>query len=1554
MAEGEDVEGVSNPDVATDAVSGNEATAQIDDFININIAQIAPDYSNFIHNNQGFIDESDGVELSSESGLPTGFSLSGGSSITISPDSWSTDDAGGADTDGDDISDFESDADSLDAELVTSELRTNDAGPQQADASRGSSSAAAGVSGGAVGAAQSAASNAAAGQAAPAPPTARPTQASRPGRSGNIDQQQTTTVFDQLTAEVVITSVAIVPAIALPSLASTEASTLASLQTGDVQDLPEAEADDRTTQEAAASASDTAATAEPQLVDDAPIEEAIVEPEVEEAASEEDGVPQEGGVETEATEAVVEPEATEEVEAAAPAEDETLVEEIVEEIIEEIEEAPIEDIEDEAIAAANDTIDTIIDTITPQPEPEPAPEEEPLPEPEPEVETAPEPTPETEEPVNEAPSVTAITDTSKSEDSAAYTIDLLNGAADADGDTLSVTNVSVAAVDQDNASYTLPSGAATVSGSTLSIDPSVLSELALNDEVVITVSYDVSDGTTATANTATVTLDGTNEAPSVTAITDTGKSEDSAAYTIDLLNGAADADGDTLSVTNVSVAAVDQDNASYTLPDGAASVSGSTLSIDPATLNGLDTGEEVVIRVTYDVGDGTTTTANTARVTLTGVNDAPTASATSNTLSEEDSTFTLNLLDSADDVDVETLSVTNVSITAVDADGNPVPSEVITATASVSGSTLTVDPNQMDGLNDGQYAVFTVAYDVTDGDASVSNQATVRVNGYTDPFVTITPPGQFTLAENTAGDGTAVALGQVTANGHTTVSYSFANGTQAEGDFRIDSSSGAITYVGTGENFEEGGTPSNIAAIASLSTTVTSFLNFTVDQALANMVDGNKSTSGIYNYSVHPRNADGDTITFDFDDNYTDPTFVFYSRTGAGAAVRIDGSTVEYKYQGQTVHTETLDSSTMDNYVITLDSPDNFDFDQVVLTFDGDTQNFREVEIMARLAPIQSLEVRATSGSVSDTVFVDVDITDVAEDLVLANALADQTGIMATSSDFTIPADSFNDPDGTEISYSATLSDGSGLPSWLTFNPSNRTFSISDQSPSGRFEVRVIASSGGQTVTDDFTLLMAENFAPQAAISTDVSEWLFDGTDENLAAMIDGNMSTDGTLDYIVHPRNADGLEIVFDMLGSFQAGSFIFHNRTGSSEDIRDRINGSTVTFKQNGSAVFTDTLLRTNEVGGIITLTPSADIVFDEVVLTFDGASQNFREVEILGLPMVTFTSAESFTINENTGNTSVFTLAAAADAAVTYSFIDGTQTSGDYSINAQSGVITYNGSGFDFENSGMINRAPAASVTTTVESFLRYDVATALANMTDGNLSSSGVDNYAVHPQNADGKNIVFSFTDDLVQGALLLHNRVGDLADRIDGSVVDFNLNGMQVHTDTLYSSNAANSIIRIDAPVDVIFDQVTITFSGDAQNFREVEIFGVPDGTGALFVRATSGSYWRDTMVDIIVGDVNEAPQPNQVIGDQTITEGDKTELLLADDLFIDPEGDNMTLSATLADGNALPSFIMFDAAEGDFLFEPEVGDAEKYDIRVYASDGQLNAFTEFSLTVEDI
>ena len=52
----------------------------------------------------------------------------------------------------------------------------------------------------------------------------------------------------------------------------------------------------------------------------------------------------------------------------------------------------------------------------------------------------------------------------------------------------------------------------------------------------------------------------------------------------------------------------------------------------------------------------------------------------------------------------------------------------------------------------------------------------------------------------------------------------------------------------------------------------------------------------------------------------------------------------------------------------------------------------------------------------------------------LANALTDQSVDEDSAFSFTVPANTFNDVDGDTLTYTATLSDGSALPTWLSFD----------------------------------------------------------------------------------------------------------------------------------------------------------------------------------------------------------------------------------------------------------------------------------------------------------------------------------------------------------------------------------------------------------------------------------------------------------------------------------------------------------------------------------------
>ncbi|TLU55670.1 MAG: hypothetical protein FDX02_02770 [Chlorobium sp.] len=97
----------------------------------------------------------------------------------------------------------------------------------------------------------------------------------------------------------------------------------------------------------------------------------------------------------------------------------------------------------------------------------------------------------------------------------------------------------------------------------------------------------------------------------------------------------------------------------------------------------------------------------------------------------------------------------------------------------------------------------------------------------------------------------------------------------------------------------------------------------------------------------------------------------------------------------------------------------------------------------------------------------------------LANAIADQTAVRGNIYNFTVPATAFSDIDpansGGTLSYTATLEDGSALPSWLTFAPATRTFSSTNVTAAAYsvISVKVTATDNAATplsVSDIFTI----------------------------------------------------------------------------------------------------------------------------------------------------------------------------------------------------------------------------------------------------------------------------------------------------------------------------------------------------------------------------------------------------------------------------------------------------------------------------------------------------
>ena len=359
---------------------------------------------------------------------------------------------------------------------------------------------------------------------------------------------------------------------------------------------------------------------------------------------------------------------------------------------------------------------------------------------------------------NDLPTVSAAESSTASEGDASYDLNLLLHASDPDSsDILTVGSVSytVDGIPTGNGGDDLPAGV-TLSGSTLTIDPTdpAFNHLGIGDHTTILASYTIDDGNGGVVHqTATVTINGTNDGPTVSGAGSSSVSLGSAAYNVNLLLLASDPEGDPLTVGNVtySVDGVLTGNGGSDLPSGVTRT-GSTLTVDPAN-SAYDTvgdGGHVTILASYTISDGNGgSTVQTETVTLNRTTDFPVISQPeSSTVSEGGISAELNLLLHASDPDDDDLSVDNVIYTvdgvATGNGGSDLPAGV-----TRTGSTLTVDPadSAFNHLAAGEHSTILVDYSVVDhGGGSVAQTETITING-TNDLPTVSAPESSTASE---------------------------------------------------------------------------------------------------------------------------------------------------------------------------------------------------------------------------------------------------------------------------------------------------------------------------------------------------------------------------------------------------------------------------------------------------------------------------------------------------------------------------------------------------------------------------------------------------------------------------------------------------------------------------------------------------------------------------------------------------------------------------------------------------------------------------------------
>ncbi len=323
--------------------------------------------------------------------------------------------------------------------------------------------------------------------------------------------------------------------------------------------------------------------------------------------------------------------------------------------------------------------------------------------------------------------------------------DLLDGASDADGDTITLKEISVGEIGEEISIVT--DGGKT---GTLVVNPdgtftftSTDSSMDVGETDTYTFEFTVSSsgGTTEQTDTktATITINGLNDAPvAIDQAVETNEQNDQgleSSVSGDLLDGASDVDGDVVSLSSTSIGAIGETVSVVTDSgkSGELTINADGTFTFTSTDESLDKGETDTLTFTFTVesSGGTTvqTDEATAVVTINGVNVAPVAVDYAGTISEQNdqgltSEISGDLLAGATDADGDAISIFSTTLGAI--------GETVEVTTT-GGNTALLTVNA-----DGTFTLVSTddSMDLTETDTVEFDFTVVSSGGVTDQFDT--------------------------------------------------------------------------------------------------------------------------------------------------------------------------------------------------------------------------------------------------------------------------------------------------------------------------------------------------------------------------------------------------------------------------------------------------------------------------------------------------------------------------------------------------------------------------------------------------------------------------------------------------------------------------------------------------------------------------------------------------------------------------------------------------------------------------------------------------
>jgi Ca2+-binding RTX toxin-like protein len=653
--------------------------------------------------------------------------------------------------------------------------------------------------------------------------------------------------------------------------------------------------------------------------------------------------------------------------------------------------------------------------------------------------------------------------------------------------------------------------------------------------------------------------------------------------------------------------------------------------------------------------------------------------------------------------------------------------------------------------------------------------------------------------------------------------------------------------------------------------------------------------------------------------------------------------------------------------------------DDLVLSINAGTDQLRVTNwFSGTAAKVERIEF--ADATVWDVDYINGLFSDVNSAPIVAHPIADQTTSEDVAYSYVLPSDAFSDADvGDVLAYSATLADGTNLPTWLTFDATTRTFNGTPvNSDVGAISVKVIATDlAGTSASDVFELTVVNtNDAPIVA-----------------SPIADQTINEDAAFSIVLPPNTFADVDVgdvlsysAFTADGSLLPSWLNFNSdtQTFSGTPVNSDVGNLSITViatdssGENANNTFVLSVMNTNDAP--VVANPIADQSTNEDALfSFVVPANAFADVDVGDVLSYNVTLADGSTLpswlNFNAATRTFSGTPANGDVGtisvnVTATDLAGTSASDVFDltvVNVNDAPIVGNAIADQTTNEDAV-----FSFTLPSDAFADVDVGDVLsysAFMADGSLLPSwltfdaGTRTFSGTPVNSDVGNLFVDVIATDLSGASAISSFALGVMNTNDAPIVANPIADQTTNEDALFSFVVpANAFADVDVgdvlsynatlsdggtlPSWLSFNAATRTFSGTPANSDVGAISVKVTATDLAGVNATD-------VFDLTVVNTNDAPIVASPISDQSTIAGASYTYQLPTNAFTDIDvGDVLAYSATLADGTTLPSWLTFNAVTRTFSGTPADGNVGTFNVKVTATDlAGANASDVFNLVV---